>query len=74
MELAPRLRAMPGVEMVAPFGTALHVSGTEREALAKAVATVASRDGVRAREVEPSLEDVFIHHMRDAGESARPEA
>jgi ABC-2 type transport system ATP-binding protein len=74
MALAPQLRAMPGVEMVAPFGTALHVSGTEREALARAVASVASRDGIRAREVAPTLEDVFIHHMRDAGESARPGA
>ena len=33
MELAPELRAMPGVEMVAPFGNALHASGTEHDAL-----------------------------------------
>ena len=74
MALAPELRGMPGVEMVAPFGTALHVSGTEHAALAQAVASVASRPGVTAHEVAPTLEDVFIHHMRGVGESARPEA
>jgi ABC-2 type transport system ATP-binding protein len=74
MALAPKLREMPGVEMVAPFGTALHVSGTEHDALAKSVAAVASGAGVQAHQVEPTLEDVFIHHMRGAGESARPGA
>jgi ABC-2 type transport system ATP-binding protein len=74
MGLAPELRAMPGVEMVAPFGNALHVSGTEHAALAGSVHSVASRPGVSVREVAPTLEDVFIHHMRGVGESARPEA
>ena len=74
MGLAPELRAMPGVEMVAPFGNALHVSGTEHAALAESVHSVASRPGVNAREVAPTLEDVFIHHMRGVGESARPGA
>jgi ABC-2 type transport system ATP-binding protein len=74
MGLAPELRAMPGVEMVAPFGNALHVSGTEHAALAESVHAIASRPGVSAREVAPTLEDVFIHHMRGVGESARPGA
>jgi len=54
-------RGKPGVEMVAPFGNALHVSGTEREALERAVAPLAARDGLAVREVAPGLEDVFIH-------------
>jgi len=74
MALAAELRALEGVEMVAPFGTALHVSGTEREALARSIAVVAGRPGVRAREVEPSLEDVFIHLMRGLDAPARPNA
>ena len=74
MALAPQLRAMPGVEMVAPFGNALHVSGTEHAALAQSVTSIATRPGVSAHEVQPTLEDVFIHHMRGVGESARPGA
>jgi ABC-2 type transport system ATP-binding protein len=74
MAAAAELRKMPGVEMVAPFGNALHMSGTDRAALEKAVAAISSRPGVAAREVAPSLEDVFIHLMRGLGEAARPEA
>ena len=31
--LAERLRALPAVEQVAAFGTALHVTGSDRDAL-----------------------------------------
>ena len=71
MDVASELRALPGVEMVAPFGNALHMSGTDRAALERAVTSVAKHEGLAAREVEPSLEDVFIHLMRDLGQSAR---
>ncbi|MBC8022335.1 MAG: ABC transporter ATP-binding protein [Burkholderiales bacterium] len=74
MEVAKELRAMPGVEMVAPFGNALHVSGTDRAALEAAIASVSKRPGLTVREVAPSLEDVFIHLMRGLGEAARPAA
>ncbi|HSW82920.1 MAG TPA: ABC transporter ATP-binding protein, partial [Usitatibacter sp.] len=74
MDAAPQLRESPGVEMVAPFGTALHVSGTDRDAIERAVAKVSSQAGLQAHEVEPTLEDVFIHLMRGLGESARPDA
>jgi ABC-2 type transport system ATP-binding protein len=72
MGIAEELRALPGAEMVAPFGNALHVSGTERSALEESLAPFARREGVRVDEVAPSLEDVFIHLMRDLGEGARP--
>ena len=64
MPLAARLRAMAGVDMVAAFGNALHVSGTDRAALARAVRTAVEGGTARAHEVPPGLEDVFIHLMR----------
>ena len=52
--------------MVAPFGNALHVSGTDRAALdARRSRAGVARRGYDWREVAPSLEDVFIHLMRD---------
>ena len=57
------LRGRPGVEMVAPFGTALHVSGTDRAALEAAILPWRDREGLVWREISPSLEDVFIHLM-----------
>jgi ABC-2 type transport system ATP-binding protein len=60
--------------MVAPFGNTLHVSGTDRTALESTLSSLAGREGLATHEVPPSLEDVFIHHMRGVGEPARPEA
>jgi ABC-2 type transport system ATP-binding protein len=67
------LKALSGVDVV-PFGTALHVSGTDAQALAAALAPLGERDGVRVRTVAPGLEDVFIHLMRELGEPARSRA
>ncbi len=64
--VAKRLRAMDGVEMVAPFGTALHVSGIDRAKLDAAVQSIAKEAGITARRGEPTLEDVFIHLMGEA--------
>jgi len=72
MEIVDELRAKPGVEMVAPFGNTLHVSGTDHAALERAVNESAKRPGLEIRKVDPTLEDVFIHLMRDVGEAARP--
>jgi ABC-2 type transport system ATP-binding protein len=74
MAIASEIRAKPGVEMVAPFGNALHVSGTDPGALAAAVGGYENQGGIAVREVAPSLEDVFIHLMQGLGESARPAA
>ena len=72
--LGAELVAKPGIEMIAPFGTALHVSGTNRPALEQAIAPL-RRDPYRWREVPPTLEDVFIHLMRGAaGEPAKAPA
>ena len=61
----------PGVRMVSPFGSALHVSGSERAALERAIAPF-RRDPWHWTEVSPTLEDVFIHLMQR--EQAQDEA
>ena len=69
--LTADLQGKPGVEMVAPFGQALHVSGTDRAALERSLAPY-RREPYRWTEVAPTLEDVFIHLMRtQAGQEAR---
>ena len=73
MDVAGALRSMDGVEMVAPFGNTLHVSGTDRAALERSIRSAASKPGLTVHQVEPTLEDVFIHLMRDVGEPARPQ-
>jgi ABC-2 type transport system ATP-binding protein len=60
-DAARALRKMPGVEAAAVFGRALHVAGTDREALEKAIQSVEGE--LSWREVEPRLEDVFIHML-----------
>ena len=69
MAIATELRVKAGVEMVAPFGNTLHVSGTDRAALTAALAPLDKRPGVTVRAVAPGLEDVFIHLMRGLGET-----
>ena len=67
-DVAAELRGSPGADMIVPFGTRLHVSGTDAETLAASVTAVAARQGLRATSVDPGLEDVFIHLMRRAPE------
>ena len=63
--LSTELSGRPGVEMAAPFGSALHVSGTDRAALEAAVAPY-RRPGLSWSETRPTIEDVFIHLMNRA--------
>jgi ABC-2 type transport system ATP-binding protein len=66
---APQLRRMPGVEAAAVFGRALHVAGTDRAALERAIAAFGQAGDNGAlpwREVAPRLEDVFIHLLGKA--------
>jgi len=64
---ARSLRRMPGVEAAAVFGRALHVAGTDRTALESAI-DAAKSGTLTWREVEPRLEDVFIHMLSVKGE------
>ena len=59
-DLARQLRTLPGVSMVVPFGTTLHVSGADAVALENALAALRARDDLRWTPIEPGLEDVFI--------------
>jgi ABC-2 type transport system ATP-binding protein len=68
-ELAERLRALPSVEQVAAFGSALHVTGADRERMQRELAPFVAQSGLAWTEVKPGLEDVFIHLMRSAGEA-----
>jgi ABC-2 type transport system ATP-binding protein len=65
-ELAQELRGLPGVAMVVPFGSTLHVSGTDERALQQALAPYQARAGLEWRRIEPGLEDVFIRMMDGA--------
>jgi ABC-2 type transport system ATP-binding protein len=61
--LASELAGKPGVDMVAPFGTSLHVSGRDTAALEATIAPWRERPGQHWQHSEPSLEDVFIELM-----------
>jgi ABC-2 type transport system ATP-binding protein len=62
-KLSDELTGKPGIDMVAPFGTSLHVSGREAGALEAAIAPFRKREGLDWMHSQPSLEDVFIDLM-----------
>jgi ABC-type multidrug transport system ATPase subunit len=62
-EAARRLRQMAGVEAAAVFGRSVHIAGTDRAALERAI-TDFGDNSLTWHEVEPCLEDVFIHLLR----------
>jgi ABC-2 type transport system ATP-binding protein len=64
--LARELEKRPGVSMVAPFGTSLHVSGRDPAALEAAIAPYRNDPSLTWELSEPSLEDVFIELMTRA--------
>jgi ABC-2 type transport system ATP-binding protein len=64
--LQAELAALPGVDMVAPFGVSLHVSGRDEGALEAAIEPYRKRPGLSWARSEPSLEDVFIDLMSKA--------
>jgi ABC-2 type transport system ATP-binding protein len=61
--LAKEIEKRPGVDMVAPFGTSLHVSGRDKAALEAAIAPYRNDPALTWKHSEPSLEDVFIDLM-----------
>jgi ABC-2 type transport system ATP-binding protein len=62
-DLSAELAGKPGIDMVAPFGTSLHVSGRDQAALEATIAPSRDRPGLHWQHTAPSLEDVFIELM-----------
>jgi len=68
--LAERLAAVPGIDMVAPFGTSLHVAGRDPERLMAAIRPFRADPALSWTPDQATLEDVFIDLMGRAGEAA----
>ena len=62
-KLNDELTGKIGIDMVAPFGNSLHVSGRDAQKLATAIKPYESRKGLDWKPSHPSLEDVFIDLM-----------
>jgi len=63
--LAKTLKATPGIEQVARFGTSLHISGPNKAALEAAIAPLRADPALHWSPIETGLEEAFIHLMRD---------
>ena len=63
---AEAMRQLPGVEQVTTFGTTLHVSGRDAELLELEITQYGKDNELLVERDAPSLEDAFIHLMRDA--------
>ncbi len=72
-ELSAALTGKPGVDMVAPFGTSLHVSGRDHAALEATIAPYRHDPALTWNKSEPSLEDVFIELMTRARDNFQTE-
>jgi ABC-2 type transport system ATP-binding protein len=64
--LARELEGEDGVTTVVPFGTTLHVSGIDADALRRVRDRHAVAAGQRWTAAEPSLDDVFVRLMQQA--------
>ncbi len=62
--LQAELEKAPGVDMIAPFGTSLHVAGRDAAALEQAITPYREKPGLKWEKGEPTLEDAFIDLMR----------
>lgn len=66
MRLAHDLTVCHGIDMVAPFGATLHISGENGAALEQAIAPYRNDPDLSWSASAPTLEDVFISMMHDA--------
>ncbi|GAB4337427.1 MAG: ABC transporter ATP-binding protein [Desulfobulbaceae bacterium] len=61
--LTPRLKNLPGVEQVVPFGNTLHISGHDEKQLAAGLEELGA--GYVLNRVDANLEEVFISLMQE---------
>ncbi len=73
-EVARKLRHVEGVEAAAVFGRSLHIAGTDRAGLERAIAAHGESETLAWQEVPPRLEDVFIHLLSKPSDSKPQEA
>ncbi|WP_394084264.1 ABC transporter ATP-binding protein [Roseixanthobacter finlandensis] len=69
--LARALESTAGVDMVAPFGNRLHISGRDLNALDAALAPYRTRPDLAFQQDSPTLEDVFIDLMSRSKDTLR---
>ena len=62
--LSAPLRSLPGVDLVATFGSTLHVSGRDAEALQASLRDFLADTEMAMTPMAPSLEDAFIDLMQ----------
>ena len=67
-ELNSALKDRNGVSHVTAFGNTLHVTGEDQAALEKAIAPFLHEQDLVWKEAQASLEDVFIHLMKNSSE------
>jgi ABC-2 type transport system ATP-binding protein len=68
---ADELRGLPGAELVATFGTALHISGKDGAQLEASLHAFVQGRALKMSAVPVSLEDVFIHLMQGSEDQFR---
>ena len=66
--LTEEIRGRPGVEQAVAFGSEMHVSGSDAAKLEEAIVPF-RKEPYRWRQVEPGLEDVFIHLMDSSADN-----
>ncbi len=62
--LSQSLNDLPGVDLVASFGTAMHVSGRDEDKLQTSLEDFLRHTSLKMTAVPPSLEDAFINMMQ----------
>jgi ABC-2 type transport system ATP-binding protein len=72
--IARRLKGLPGVEQIAPFGNTLHVVGLDPRLLRASVDQAIAGTGAEAADDATILEDVFIRLMDSATDNFAPGA
>lgn len=63
VSLMEELEKHPSVTSAAPFGDSLHISGTNKNELDKAIAPYRDLPGYEWHLVDPTFEDIFVRYM-----------